>query len=155
MFSTQYVYPCLTLRTPLQEGFSLLETLAAVSIFGVIITLAIPQFRAHTSGLALRHEAATLQTFLELGAAYALTARTTIEVTAARESISVAHPDGTIIATHRVRHNASLDFLKSSSLPLYFYPAISASPATLVLTKNGYVCSVIISLRGRVRTECE
>jgi hypothetical protein len=55
---------------------------------------------------------------------------------------------------HRVQHGASLNLASSSSPPFYFYPTISASPATLVLTNNFRRCSVIISLRGRVRTAC-
>lgn len=154
----KYNYAPLVSRAALQTGFTLIETLAALSIVGIVITVAIPQFNSHTTGLALRHEASALQTFLELSAAYALTARTTVEIRANSEglgkSITATQSDGTLISTHRVQHGASLDLATSSTFPLSLYPSISASPATLILNKNSRSCSVIISLRGRVRTTC-
>ena len=138
----------------LQAGFSLIEILATLSIIGIVITLAIPQFRSHSTGLALRNEARALQTFLELSAAYALTARATVAITGSDKSTSASQSDGTILYSHRIQHGASLDLLASSALPLYFYPTLSASPATLTLTKNSRTCAVIISLRGRVRSSC-
>jgi hypothetical protein len=37
---------------------------------------------------------------------------------------------------------------------IHLYPSISASPATISLRSGKSICEVIVSLRGRVRTQC-
>jgi type II secretory pathway pseudopilin PulG len=154
MPTTLRSYANYTKRSLAQKGFSLLETLLVVSFIGIVTTLAIPQFRSHTIGLALLSEATALQSFIELGAAYALTSRSVVSITAANEVLIASSSEGVALASHRISHGVSLDLPNSSALPLYLYPSISASPATLVVTKSNRKCSVIISLRGRVRTAC-
>jgi type II secretory pathway pseudopilin PulG len=136
------------------SGFSLIEAMAITSIISVTLALAIPQFRSQIAMLALRSETSALQIFLERNAAYALTSQSNVEITATGDILAASRHDGTSLATHRIRRGVQLDPLASSASSIQIYPFISASPATLVLTKNGRSCSVIISLRCRVRSEC-
>jgi hypothetical protein len=59
--------------------------------------------------------------------------------------------DNTPIFSYRLKSGTSLAPVSS---PLIFYPTIAASPQTLLLKKGLGSCSVIISLRGRVRFSC-
>ncbi|MFN4896360.1 MAG: Tfp pilus assembly protein FimT/FimU [Pseudomonadota bacterium] len=136
------------------SGFSLLETLIALSIVAVLTAVAAPHFANRTSALALQSESHRLLLFLERCSSYALTSRSTVEVAISSSTLSALQESKTVIAQHTIRHAAHLEPLPGGASSLFFYPSISASPATLNIIKGKLSCAVVISLRGRIRSTC-
>lgn len=141
------------------NGFSLLEALVTISIISVLATIAVPQVSAQSKRLALRSEASSLRLFLERCSAYALTVRSPVEVVLSPRNLSPStlsaqHQNGPLLGNYTLQNGVTLEPLAGGATSLLFYPSISASPATLVLNKGGISCSVVISLRGRIRFVC-
>jgi len=136
------------------NGFSLVETLVMVSVVGILAALAVPHVSAQADRLTLRNEASALRLFLERSAAFALSSRLTVEVRLSGDTLSASQQGQGDISTHKIKNGIKLDPLSNSAASLLFHPTISASPLTLVLRKKQLSCSVIISLRGRIRAVC-
>lgn len=136
------------------NGFSLLEALGTISIISTLATIAVPQINAQVKRLALRSEASSLRLFLERCSAYALTVRSPVEVALSPSTLSAQRQDGSLLGTCTLQNGVTLAPLAGGATSLLFYPSISASPGTLVLNKGEISCSVIVSLRGRIRFVC-
>lgn len=136
------------------SGFTLLETLIVLSITSIVIALAIPQFHTYTKHMTLRNEALKIRLFLESCAAYAIASRSTIEVLVSMTKLTAVQQGGDTLKQHVVRNGAELTLLNPPEIPLLFHPTITASPKTLTLKKIDMICSVIVSLRGRIRIAC-
>lgn len=139
---------------PSQNGFSVIEALVTMSILGILTALAAPQFSSYATKLTLRSEASRVRLFLERSAAYAITSRETVEIEVSRTMLAALRPGGAQRDLHTLRHNTQLKLPSGETTTVLLYPTITASPATLVLTKGGLSCSVIVSLRTRVRIVC-
>lgn len=137
-------------------GFSLLEILITLSLVGLAVTLAVPQFTSASNRLALRSEANSLRLFIERFGAYSLASKLQVNLKISSDSLSATIKDGQIIGTHSIKRGAqiTLPMTNGASSSITLYPSISASPTTLVLSRRGSSCSIIISLRARVRTVC-
>lgn len=141
-------------RNSCRNGFSLVEVLVTLGLISILASLAAPHLSAHAHRLVLRSEASAMRLFLERCAAYALSAQAPVEVALAKDSLTARHPGGAALGGHTLQHGATLEPLSQGESSLLFYPSISASPATMVLTRGGISCSIILSLRGRVRFVC-
>jgi type II secretory pathway pseudopilin PulG len=136
------------------SGFSLIETLITASLIGLMLTLAVPKFGARINRLSLLSETNSLRLFIERFNAYALTSRLTINLAVTSLSITASHQNGEEIGRLDIKHDAHLEPLPGSAKAITLYPTISASPTTITITKGNDSCSVIISLRGRIRSVC-
>lgn len=125
-----------------------------MSIIGLLAALAVPQVSAYITRLTLRSEASSVRLFLERCSALALTARTQVNVAVSSTALAAQHLNGALIGTYTLQKGVTVNPLAGGATSLLFYPSISASPATLELSKGGRSCSIVISLRGRIRFVC-
>jgi type II secretory pathway pseudopilin PulG len=132
-------------------GFSLTETLFVVAITGMLIAASVPKISDIANRLVLRSEASSIRLFLERTFNFSLASRETIKVALNSGELIAAMRDNTPLFSYRLKGGISLAPVSS---PLIFYPTIAASPQTLLLKKGQSSCSVIISLRGRIRFSC-
>jgi Tfp pilus assembly protein FimT len=137
-----------------ENGFSVVEAVVTLSILSLLAAVAVPQFSAYTKKLTLRSEASRLRLFLERCSAHALTSRETIEVAVSRNTFTASRQGGGVTSSHTLLHNTYIKPDNNDEITLLFHPTISASPATLILTNGTLTCSVIISLRTRIRFVC-
>jgi prepilin-type N-terminal cleavage/methylation domain-containing protein len=154
MRSERHQTPGLACAMCTYSGFSLVEALVTISIISILATIAVPQVSAQVKRLTVRSEASSLRLFLERCSAYALTVRSPVEVALSPSTLSAQHQNGPLIGVHTLQNGVILEPLAGGAHTLLFYPSISASPATLVLNKGSTSCSVIVSLRGRIRFVC-
>ena len=135
-------------------GFSLLEVITVLAICGVLVGIAAPQLRAFTTKTYLRGEAISLRLFLEKAVAYALASRQQVTVRLSDNKLYATTDSGDRIGLLSFRHGVTIEPSSIPNRSMVFRPSISASPATIDLQRGDLSCSVVVSLRGRVRVAC-
>jgi type II secretion system protein H len=137
-----------------QTGFSLLEVTTVLAIVGVLTAVAVPHLRSFTIYTYLRGESDSLRLFLEKASGYALASRQQVTVRLFETNLRATSDSGELLGTHTIKNGVTLRPDSAPERKLLFRPTISASPATVELLRNGRSCSVVISLRGRIRVSC-
>jgi prepilin-type N-terminal cleavage/methylation domain-containing protein len=137
-----------------QYGFSLLESLTVLALTGIILAISAPQVSDISRRLSLKGEASAVRLFLERCLSFSLAARRTVQVAISQSDLSAATEDGTQLFNHKLKQGVTFSGDLTARDPLTFYQTISASPKTLTISKGSLSCSIIVSLRGRIRFSC-
>lgn len=137
------------------RAFTLLEVLVTLSITGVVLagaTISLARYRRH-SGLS--RAVLSLKLLVERAYSRALATHQELVMSIEQTAATIQERDGENL--ERLPFIAPVTPVLKENKPqeLRFYPSISSSPATITLRSGTQECSVIISLRGRVRTQCE
>jgi prepilin-type N-terminal cleavage/methylation domain-containing protein len=138
----------------MQRGFSLIETLLVISLVASLGAIAVPSLAGWMPKHAVRLEARSVQIMLERSYGLAVTRGVPINVDIANDHITVSTGAGVIIFSRNLRSPITTRFKGNEKGPLLFYPSHTASPATILIESPSYLCSIVLSLRGRTRTEC-
>ena len=140
--------------TLMDRGFSLFETLLALSIIGSLAAITVPSLARWIPQHAVRREARSVQLVLERAYALALTRAIPISVAISPTQVTVTTGGDTAAFTHHLSSSITTRFKGNEKGPLFFYPSHTTSPATIVIEGPSYLCSIVLSLRGRTRREC-
>jgi prepilin-type N-terminal cleavage/methylation domain-containing protein len=135
-------------------GFSLLELSVCTAIVGIVIGIAVPHTLSSLNQLYLKGEATSVRLFIESAYAHALSSQQRVNVSLNQNTLQGLTESGEVIGRYSTRHSVTINPDSVSGRTLTFYPTIAASPATIQISRRGRLCSVIISLRGRVRVSC-
>ena len=148
-------HSCDSRRSATLRGFTLVESLVVMTITGIVIGGAVMSLASYRRGSDASHAASSLMLFVER--AYARALSTQRELTVVIEPTVATILDEFGAPKERLGFKAPVaPVLKDkTSQEVHLYPSISASPATITLHAGGHACDVIISLRGRVRTQCD
>ena len=138
----------------MERGFSLIEILLALSIFGSLAAIAVPSLADWIPQHAVRREARGVQLLLERAYALALTRSIPVSVAITPRRISATVGESTDAFIHNLSAPITARFKGNEKGPLTFYPSHTASPATIVIESPAHLCSIVLSLRGRTRREC-
>jgi len=143
------------LDTPLMNrGFSLIETLLATSLLAPLEAIAIPSLAGWMTKNQAQIEARAVQLALEQAYVVAVTRGIPVTVAISLRSITASTTSNTLLFAHHLRSPVTARIKGEQKEALFFYPSHTASPATVTIENNAYVCSLVISLRGRIRREC-
>jgi prepilin-type N-terminal cleavage/methylation domain-containing protein len=140
--------------TRIQRGFSLLESLIVLAFTGVILAISIPQASDISRRLNLKSEASSIRLFLERCLSFSLSSRRTVQVAVNQSDLLASTEDGTPLFSYKLKQGVTFTGNLTAREPLFFYQMISASPKTLTINKGSLSCSIVISLRGRIRFTC-
>ena len=138
----------------MNRGFSLIETLLVTSLLASLGAIAIPSLAGWMPKHHAQVEARAVQLALERAYAVAVTRGTSVKVAISLGSITASTASDTLLFAHRIRAPVTARIKGEHKEALYFYPSHTASPATITIENDSYVCSLVVSLRGRIRREC-
>ena len=147
------------IRAPLaanasEYGLSLLEVVAAIAFIGIIIGTSVPAIATLHHRIHLRGETIATRQFLERAYGYALASRQPTIVRLTRTSLATHTESEVQLERLSLRRNVEIRLDSVRDGRILFYPSITASPATIRLTRGTQECSIVISLRGRTRVVC-
>jgi prepilin-type N-terminal cleavage/methylation domain-containing protein len=142
-----------------ESGFSLLEVLVTISIVATTCAIAIPQLASRSARLSLINEATSIRLFLERCQTLALSSRQAVEVIISQNKLLAIYQNPAAFSlnplhTYTLKAGSNIENNKGPSRSIVFYPSISASPDSFTITRSTHSCSIIISLRGRIRHVC-
>jgi prepilin-type N-terminal cleavage/methylation domain-containing protein len=138
----------------MNRGFSLIETLLVTSLLASLGAIAIPSLAGWMPKHQAQVEARAVQLALERAYAIAVTRSIPIKVAISPGSITATTPSNITLFSHRIRAPVATRIKGEQKEALYFYPSHTASPATITIENASYICSLVVSLRGRIRREC-
>ena len=138
----------------MNRGFSLIETLLVTSLLASLGAIAIPSLAGWMPRHQAQVEARAVQLALERAYAIAVTRATPVKVAISPKSVTATTPSNITLFAHRLRSPVTARIKGDQKEALYFYPSHTTSPATITIENNSYLCSLVVSLRGRIRREC-
>lgn len=138
----------------MNRGFSLIETLLVTSLLASLGAIAIPSLAGWMPRHQAQVEARAVQLALERAYAIAVTRATPVKVAISPKSVTATTTANSPLFAHHLRPPVTARIKGEQKEALYFYPSHTASPATITIENNSYLCSLVVSLRGRIRREC-
>ena len=138
----------------LTAGFTLVEALIVMSILTIGLSTAVNHLATYQRDAKLFRVASSVKLLVERTYSHALATRqemvVTVEPTLARARTASG------MERERLAFKAPIapELRNNQPQEIRLYPSISASPATITLRSGKRACEVIVSLRGRVRTQC-
>lgn len=138
----------------MNRGFSLIETLLVTSLLASLGAIAIPSLAGWMPKHQAQVEARAVQLALERAYTIAVTRAIAVKVAISPGSITATTPSNSLLFAHRLRAPVTARIKGDQKEAIYFYPSHTASPATIAVENNAYLCSLVVSLRGRIRKEC-
>lgn len=138
----------------MNRGFSLIEMLLITSLLASLGAITIPSLAGWMPKHQAQVEARAVQLALERAYAIAVTRAIPVKVAISLRSISASTTSNTLLFAHPIRAPVTARIKGEQKEALFFYPSHTASPATITIENNSYLCSLVVSLRGRIRREC-
>ena len=136
------------------RGFSLIETLVTVSFISALVGIALPSMATWASRRTVFLESKRLQGALERCYSIAMLRERPITVTFQNSRMLASTSDNQLLFSYSGHHAVELRFKSTEQDKLVFYPSHTVTPATIIVRGESSECSVVISLRGRTRSEC-
>jgi Tfp pilus assembly protein FimT len=138
----------------MERGWSLLELLLCVSLLGMSCALATPGISTWLDNRKLYECTEDLRLALERSYVAAISFREPIVVTFTRDGNVIGARGATTIFNLPPKPGVSRTLKEVGKTNVVFYPSGSATPATVLVTSKSRACSLILSLRGRIRRAC-
>ncbi|MCB0328122.1 MAG: hypothetical protein KDD70_00625 [Bdellovibrionales bacterium] len=133
-------------------GLTLLEFIVSIGLSVTFVWLSIPELKETLAQFQLQLQANEVASFLEEAKALASSERETVQVLYSNKQFTLRKElDMNVRRTITLPSDLSL---VAPAQPLSFYSSQVNSPARVLLQQGEAFCEVIISLRGRIRTEC-
>jgi len=136
------------------RGFSLIEMLVTVSLVSALVGIALPSMGSWIGHRTVWLEAKRLQGALERCYSAAVLREQPVTVTFQRSRMTALITNSQPFFSYVPHHAIELTFKSSEQNKLVFYPSHTVTPATILVRSASAECSVIVSLRGRIRSEC-
>ena len=136
----------------MERGYSYIEALIVVALISTLSSVSVPSLGAMRAKSNLQSDVIVLTSIIERFASLSLMTGKQYEITIDPPVIAVMTDD------NRTKYRSELirSRLDNPDKPhlITVYPGGIVSPTTIRLTGGLWSCSIIISLRGRVRSTC-
>jgi Tfp pilus assembly protein FimT len=144
----------ITERPSMERGYSLMETILCTGIISLSFTIALPSLWRWHANRQLFTTAEELRLALERCYVSAVTHQEPIKITVQEDGIVTGASTTRTLFTLTPPPSIAIKPRSSQQAELFFYPNHSATPGTVLASSPHGECSVIVSLRGRVRRVC-
>jgi prepilin-type N-terminal cleavage/methylation domain-containing protein len=138
----------------MKAGFSLIELLIVLALISALSATTFPAVAAWHSRHLLMLESEKLRLFLERARLMALTHDTAVAVRFKPPQLFASTGASTPNFSYTPRQGVSVKNKSEDLKPVIFYSTMTTTPTTLVVAAGAAECSVIVSLRGRIRNGC-
>jgi len=137
----------------MSRGVSLLETMVVLVLTTTLFGGAVIGLASVRRGLIVRAESDRLRLLLERAYTLALTSQDSSRVEFVKDRIALWSGDNRV-TSYQAARGVSLEAPPHLTDGIRFYSSHTASPATISIRLGSTVCSLTISLRGRIRATC-
>lgn len=151
---TTQLLPPYAEHPPMNRGFSLPELLVALALSSLMLAVSIPSIARWNSHRVLVAEGARLTLALENAYIAALSYGVPVTVSLKNNRVRAFVGESRTLATYAPHAGVVVANKSVEQGDLSFYPTHTATPATLTITSSSGECSIIVSLRGRMRSTC-
>lgn len=138
----------------MNRGFSLPELLVALALSSLMLAVSIPSIARWNSRRALVAEGARLSLSLENAYIAALSYGAPVTVSFKNNRVRALMGENRTLSSYAPNARVVVANKSTDQGDLTFYPTHTATPATIVIKSSAGECSVVISLRGRMRSTC-
>jgi len=145
-------YPC---RLKSEPGSSLLELLAYTAVLTIMLSTSAVAMRGYFKQMTLRAELYRMERKIIFLRSFAVHSGCTTFLSITEEPIEYflgSECDQSLLSGELPLSN-KIDFHSNQSI-YRFYPSGVATPGRIELSVGGSSCSLVLSLRGRIRSEC-
>jgi len=145
------------LRKYHSAGFGLIDLLILLSISSIILALSVPQISAFSQAGILRHETRRLESTIKSLTIASLQHRESLALTLYPDRYTIYYPSAVSplpSVNHQLHRSVSIDLGSHDKREIVFYQSGVNSPSSINLLGKHQSCTVVLSLRGRVRSEC-
>lgn len=138
----------------MKAGFSLIELLIVLAVISALGAATFPAVGAWHGRYSLMVEGEKLRLFLERARLTALTHDAAVAVRFKPPQLFATTTTATPMFSYTPRQGVTVKNKSEDLKPIIFYSTITTTPTTLLVTNGTSECSVVISLRGRIRNGC-
>jgi prepilin-type N-terminal cleavage/methylation domain-containing protein len=138
----------------LNRGFSLLEALVTLGILSLLTSFAVVRLSVTIQRQHLLAESARLKLFLEQARSLSIANEASIVVSITPSRITTDAQGIAAPISHLLRRGVTIKPVETGGSALRFYSTNTATPTTLTLLLDKLSCSLVISLRARIRIVC-
>jgi len=124
-----------------------------LAISSIVVVAATGSVATLHESMAVRFDAERLRLMLERGYAYAVSSESPALIELERDRVTL-RAGGRVVTTYRTGKRVVIGPPEWLRKPLHFYPTLTTSPATLLVSSTTNRCAVTLSLRGRTRITC-
>ena len=138
----------------MERGYSLVETILCVGILSLSFTMTLPSLYRWRTHRQLFNAAEELRLALERCYVSATTHEEPVKISLRRDGVISGESTTRTLFSITPPSSIAIKPKSPQQTELFFYPNHSATPGTVLITSPQGECSIIVSLRGRVRRVC-
>jgi Tfp pilus assembly protein FimT len=138
----------------MEQGSSLLEMLVCVALLVLSFAIAIPGAAPWLDSRKLYESTEELRLALEQSYVTALSFREPVTITFQQDGGVNGVRGATTVFEFPAKAGVTRTLKEVGQQTLVFHPSGSATPGTVLITSKSRACSLILSLRGRIRRAC-
>ena len=136
------------------SGFGVLEVLLTLGITSALAAVVLPSLARWAQHRAVYQESERVRLSLERSYLAALSFETPVTLSFSGSSTEAHLENGGALFKLFHPENITVTLKSPEQKSLMFYPSHTATPTTIVIKSPYHECSVVLSLRGRVRSLC-
>jgi prepilin-type N-terminal cleavage/methylation domain-containing protein len=136
------------------RGASLIELLLSLAITSILFLIAAPSLPGLGRRQKVLTESARIRLALEQGYMSALAHDATVVASFGEHGIDLGFARGPSILHLSPPTGVTVRMKSPDQKEIAFYPTHTATPATVLIESGSLTCSIVVSLRGRIRSVC-
>ena len=136
------------------RGASLIELLLSMAITSILFSIAAPSLSSLRGREHVLAESARIRLALEQGYISALAHDAVVVASFGDHGVDLVFARGPSILHLSPPPGVTVRMKSPDQKEIAFYPTHAATPATVLIESGSLTCSIVVSLRGRVRSLC-
>lgn len=138
----------------MERGHSLLELLVCAATLAIVNASALMGLASWRARHAVTETTLALKDLMERAYVIAISQRREVAVSFESPNIVRASSSGQPLFSLMTQPSVSIKPKSPDQQSIFCYPSHSCSPGTILITSPTTQCSLVVSLRGRMRSTC-